>query len=71
MYLIQRTRDFEKSFSKLKRSGLKERVLIDIENCIDAISHGTVLEARYLDHKLQGNFSGFRECHIRPDLLLI
>lgn len=25
----------------------------------------------YKDHKLKGEYDGFRECHIEPDLLLI
>lgn len=29
------------------------------------------LEERHRDHALTGNYVGFRECHIRPDWLLI
>ena len=29
------------------------------------------LEAKYKDHTLSGNYADFRECHIKPDLLLI
>ena len=29
------------------------------------------LEARYRDHDLSGDWAGYRECHIKPDLLLI
>ena len=29
------------------------------------------LPAKYRDHALHNNWEGFRECHIRPDLLLI
>ena len=30
-----------------------------------------MLEPKYKDHKLIGKYAGFRECHIKPDLLLI
>jgi len=30
-----------------------------------------VLNAKYKDHSLIGNYSGHRECHIEPDWLLI
>ena len=30
-----------------------------------------MLEAIYRDHALIGNYYGARECHIKPDLLLI
>ena len=29
------------------------------------------LERKHRDHKLSGQYEGFRECHIRPNLLLI
>ena len=29
------------------------------------------LPAKYKDHDLIGNYKGFRECHIKPDLLLV
>lgn len=30
-----------------------------------------VLDPKHKDHKLTGQYDGFRECHIKPDLLLI
>lgn len=29
------------------------------------------LETKFKDHDLTGNYDGYRECHIKPDLLLI
>jgi len=29
------------------------------------------LAERYLDHSLSGDWAGFRDCHIKPDLVLI
>lgn len=29
------------------------------------------LPEKYLDHALTGSYSGFRECHVKPDTLLI
>ena len=29
------------------------------------------LDIQYRDHDLSGNWCGYRECHIKPDLLLI
>ncbi|MGA9070320.1 MAG: type II toxin-antitoxin system YafQ family toxin [Terracidiphilus sp.] len=29
------------------------------------------LEQRLRDHDLSGDWSGYRECHVKPDLLLI
>ena len=35
------------------------------------LADGETLPAKYRDHTLTGNYSGFRECHITPDWLLI
>ncbi|WP_299328074.1 type II toxin-antitoxin system YafQ family toxin, partial [uncultured Helicobacter sp.] len=38
---------------------------------IDKLATGQPLEPKHKDHALSGNLQGFRECHIKPDLLLI
>ena len=38
---------------------------------IDKLANDEILESRHKDHALSGNLQGFRECHIKPDLLLI
>lgn len=35
------------------------------------LANGVSLPQKYKDHLLSGNLKGCRECHIRPDLLLI
>ena len=36
-----------------------------------SLSHGFTMKEKYHDHDLKGEWKGFRECHIQPDLLLI
>jgi len=38
---------------------------------IEKLVNAEELEARYKDHPLQGNYAGARDCHIRPDWVLI
>lgn len=71
MYLIQPTKNYEKSYLKLLKSGAKKKVFDDITLVIDVLARGEMLDAKYRDHKLQGDYAGYRECHIRADLLLI
>ena len=42
--------------------------LVDVLYCPQ---NGMPLPEKYRDHALTGNFSGFRDCHVRPDLVLI
>jgi mRNA interferase YafQ len=38
---------------------------------LDPLANDIPLQQRNRDHALSGNWSGHRECHARPDLLLI
>ena len=69
MLLIRTTRQFRKSLKKLSRSGRFDQEEVGV--VIDALARGEKLDASYSDHELSHEFSGNRECHIKPDLLLI
>lgn len=63
---------FKADSKKLIRSGkfskTDENRLFEI---IAQIANGEKLEQKYRDHPLIGNWESHRECHIKPDLLLI
>ena len=71
MYFIRKTKVFEKSFLRIKKSGVKKSVLKDIETVIDKLSKGDDLPEIYHSHNLHGELSSYRECHIQSNLLLI
>ncbi len=71
MHFIQTTKNYDRSYVKLLRSGLKEKVIEDIACVINTLEKGNALDAKYRDHKLQGDYDGYRECHIKADLLLV
>ena len=71
MYRIIRTKVFERSYRRLKQSGIKEPILHDLKSIIDTLALGKSLPAKHRDHKLTGYFSEYRECHVRPNLLLV
>ena len=52
----------------MKKRGLDIRLL---DNVIDMLRQGQTLDIKYRDHALTGNYEGYRECHIKPDWLLI
>lgn len=71
MYRIVRTKIFERSYRKLKQSGIKKQIINDIRSTVDVLASGKSLSAKHHDHKLTGYFDGYRECHVRPNLLLV
>ena len=42
-----------------------------LKTVITKLVNAEELEEKYKDHNLIGNYLGCRECHIKPDLLLI
>lgn len=38
---------------------------------MERLANGEILEEKYRDHDLTGNYKGCRECHIEPDWLLV
>ena len=42
-----------------------------LQSAIDTLRIPAALPEKNKDHRLTGNFSGYRECHIEPDWLLI
>ena len=67
-YKIIPTNKFRKD---LKREEKRGRDLQLIKAVIRCIAEGNGLDPKYRDHALTRNFSGYRECHILPDWLLI
>lgn len=43
----------------------------DLKLVLVALATDQPLDVRYRDHDLSGDWAGYRECHIKPDLLLI
>ncbi|MEN9582349.1 MAG: hypothetical protein RL641_303 [Candidatus Parcubacteria bacterium] len=69
MYTPFPTQKYKKSYKKIKRSGkFKER---ELNFVINTLALGQKLGNEYRDHALRGDYNGFRECHIRGDLLLV
>lgn len=59
---------FKKDLKTMRKRNLPEKEILDI---IYALANDIELSADKRDHALIGDFAGCRECHIRPDWLLI
>lgn len=45
--------------------------LDELDEVVRTLARREVLDDRYRDHALIGKFTGMRECHVEPDLLLV
>lgn len=62
------TSQFKKDFKRIKKRGYD---LSELKEVLDKLANREELEQRNRDHALSGNYAGFRECHIKPDWLLV
>lgn len=68
MLKLESTSKFRRDVRRLHRRGYDLSLL---ESLIDRLAREETLEPQYRDHPLSGEYSGSRECHIRPDWLLV
>ncbi len=66
-YTVKFTTQFKKDV-KLAKKQVKN--LDDLFRVIEQLANGQILEAKYRDHVLN-NMGGVRDCHVRPDWVLL
>ena len=59
---------FKRDYPLMKRRGCDMELLKVV---VEQLKTGKPLDEKYHDHELDGEYKGSRECHIRPDWLLI
>ena len=68
MYRVKFTTAYKRAYKLMKKRGADMALLDDV---VDQLRRGETQAPRYRDHSLSGKFQGFRECHIKPDWLLV
>ena len=66
--IIKQTSKFKKD---LKPYEYDYKVKQELFLCISYLQNNTPLPSKYKDYSLNGNYSGCRDCHIKPDVVLI
>ena len=71
MRTIEWTNQFKRDY---KREGKgQRRATLDVElfPIVEALANDQLLDPRYRDHALTGDWKDCRDCHIKPDMVLI
>ena len=55
----------------LKLASKRGKDIALLQDIVDQLAKQQPLPPQFCDHPLQGDYVGFRECHIQPDWLLI
>ena len=71
MRTIERSSLFKRDYKREAKG--RHRLTLDalLSNVLLELAENRPLEQRHRDHELGGEWVGFRECHLKPDLLLI
>ena len=67
-YALFDTNRFKKDVKRNQKSGLDLDLLV---NAVVILTTTGTLPATYKPHPLVGNYTGYMECHIQPDYLLV
>lgn len=68
MFEVVLSNRFRKDLKLAAKRGLR---LDELNAIVERLAAGQTLPERNRDHALTGDYIGFRECHIRPDWLLV
>ena len=68
MLIVRKTKSFQKDIKLAKKRNLN---LKELDTVVHSLAREEKLDQKYKDHPLGGDYLGFRECHIKPDWLLI
>ncbi len=69
MKTIVQTSQFKQDLKRLKNSG--RYTIDDLLMIVELLACNQPLPEKHREHSLTGNWKGYKECHIKPDWLLI
>lgn len=68
---IERSTAFRRDYKRESRRRYRRSLDVELAGVLESLVRDSVLEPSFRDHALSGAWQGCRECHIRPDLILI
>jgi mRNA interferase YafQ len=72
MRKINWARQFKRDYKKVPATPrYRNDIALLLPAVLDNLVDDRELDPKYKDHGLTGEMAGFRECHLRPDLLLV
>ena len=71
MRTIERTGKFKRDFKRELKGPHGKALATELPTLLRELATDQPLEAARRDHPLSGEWIGHRDCHVRPDLVLI
>jgi len=71
MRKIDPTGQFRRDYKREAKGQHRATLDADVAPVLEALARDQPLEPRYHDHALTGEWKDHRDCHVKPDLVLI
>ena len=71
MRRIRRTAAFKRDYRCEKKGRFAKTLDDDLANVLTSLTEDRPLAPRHRDHALAGSWKDHRDCHVRPDLVMI
>ena len=71
MRAIKRTGQFKRDYKRESKGPHRDAIDTALMTVLRALADDVPLEARHRDHALTGDWNDHRDCHLKPDLVLI
>jgi mRNA interferase YafQ len=71
MRTIEPTGQFKRDYKREAKGKHRATLDADLMPVLDLLVNDEAPEVRHRDHALTGNWSDHRDCHVKPDLVLI
>ncbi|MCW5590079.1 MAG: type II toxin-antitoxin system YafQ family toxin [Legionellales bacterium] len=71
MRMIEHSNAFKRDYKRELKGQYSKTLSEELTEILTSLANDQPLAVRYRDHDLSGSWAGYRECHIKPDLLLI
>ena len=71
MRTIERTNQFKRDYKRESRGRNRTDLDASLALIVEALANNKPLAPRHYDHALSGEWEDHRDCHVKPDLVLI
>ena len=71
MRTIEQSGQFKRDLKREAKGPHRQALQLDFISIVAALANDQPLAAKYRDHALTGAWKDHRDCHVKPDLVLI
>ena len=71
MRTIEPTTQFKRDYKRETKGQHRQSLEKELTKIIDTLANDQPMATKHQDHSLTGNWKDHRDCHIKPDLVLI